>query len=204
MRKFVLMFAALALLAGCSSEPQKAAQETKKQPPKNEIVTGRVAFQRMYQAAYMSLQGAKPFRFESVPTKEASGVDGKAGVWRGFFGSETRGVARPFVWSGVTAEDAPSPGISPAGPEDTWTPSNVSMAPFDIAFLKVDSDKAFEVAQKHGGEAILKKKPDTPIKYLLDWSVPQGKLIWHVEYGEGPALTIDVDATTGDYLRTEK
>ena len=52
------------------------------------------------------------------------------------------------------------------GTEDTYSPTNTSTQIFDVAFLKVDSDKALEVAQKHGGEKLLAKEPDTPILYI--------------------------------------
>ena len=74
---------------------------------------------------------------------------------------------------------------------------------FDIAFLKVDSDKAFEIAQKHGGDKIT----DTPVTYLLDWNPGENNLIWHVIYGNsrnGAKLVVDVDASSGLFVRKEK
>ena len=52
--------------------------------------------------------------------------------------------------------DAPSRGISP-GSEDNYSPTNSSTQIFDVVFLKTDSDKALEVAQKHGGDKLLAK-----------------------------------------------
>ena len=62
-----------------------------------------------------------------------------------------------FVWSGLVGPDAPEQGISFSA-EDSWSPSNSSTQPFDIAFLKVDSDKAYEVAQKNGGEKLTEER----------------------------------------------
>ena len=73
-------------------------------------------------------------------------------------------------------------GINP-GTEDNYSPTNTSTQIFDVVFLKMDSDKALEVAQKHGGDKVLAKAPDTPILYMLDWSQPTNELIWHVIYG---------------------
>ena len=78
---------------------------------------------------------------------------------------------------------------------------------FDIAFLKVDSDKAFEVAQKHGGDKIVEKNPDIGVLYVLDWSNATSELIWHVMYGnsrDDTKLRVAVNASNGEFIRVEK
>jgi len=127
-------------------------------------------------------------------------------VWRAFFASASRRAVKPYVWSGIDAADAPSRGISP-GSEDTYNPSNSTTQVFDIAFLKIDSDKALEVAQKHGGDKITEKSPDTPILYVLGWSRAGNELIWHVIYGSSfdqAKLRVAVNASKGDFIRVEK
>jgi hypothetical protein len=210
MRKTVLLLAfAAALLAGCSSEPEKpkdAAAPAKKEAKKNDYETGRVAFQKTYISARGWAADAKPFKLESQYTAEAPVSEGKAGVWRAVFASDAQRASKPFVWSGVTADDAPSPGVSP-GSEDDFNPANRSTRPFDLAFLKQDSDKAFEVAQKHGGEKIMKQDPKQPVVFFLDWWPQENKLKWHVVYGTSVSnakLRVAVDATTGDFLKVEK
>jgi len=42
---------------------------------------------------------------------------------------------------------------------------------------------------------------------MLDWSRPTSKLIWHVIYGtsrDQAKLTVDVDGTSGEFIRVEK
>jgi hypothetical protein len=76
-----------------------------------------------------------------------------------------------------------------------------------MAFLKVDSDKAFEVAQAHGGDKALEKNPDTPVLYSLDWSSSTNELVWHVIYGasrDEAKLRVAVNASSGEFLRVEK
>jgi len=110
------------------------------------------------------------------------------------------------IWSGTDTADAPSRGVSP-GTEDTYSPNNSSTQVFDIGFLKVDSDKALETAQKHGGDKVLEKNPDTPVIYVLDWSGTTNELIWHVIYGasrDDAKLRVAVNGTTGDFIRVEK
>ena len=76
-----------------------------------------------------------------------------------------------------------------------------------MAFLKIDSDKAFEVSQKHGGDKVLADAPDTAISYLLDWNASGNNLVWHVIYGNSrndAKLVVDLDASTGEFIRKEK
>lgn len=206
MNKLLLAVVALLLMAGCTSEPAKPAQSEKPQPKPTDFDTGRVAMQRLYIAARGWARDAEPFRLESQLAPDSKGKDGKADIWRGSFASPAQRSAKPYVWSGTDAADAPSRGVSP-GTEDTYSPTNSSTTVFDIAFLKVDSDKAFEIAQKHGGDKVLEKDPDTPVLYALDWSRATNELIWHVIYGNSrdeAKLRVAVNASSGDFIRVEK
>jgi hypothetical protein len=206
MKKLLMAMLALMLMAGCSSEPSQPAQTQKPQPKPPEFLSGRAAFQKLYIAARGWARDAQPYRIESAPTADSKGKDGKAPVWRAFFASALQRGVKPYVWSGEDSPDAPSRGISP-GSEDNYSPTNASTQIFDVVFLKIDSDKALEVAQNHGGEKLLAKDPDTPILYMVDWSKPTGELIWHVIYGAnqyGAKLKVAVNASTGDFIRVEK
>ncbi len=200
---------ALAMLAGCSSQSPKPEAESKPakpavKPPKYE--TGRVALQTLNVTARNWAADAQPVRLESIPTKDAPSKDGKAGAWRASFASAQRRGVKPYVWSGVDEEGAPERGVS-GGAEDDYNPRNLSTQPFDIAFLKTDTDSAFQIAQEHGGKKILDKSPDTPVTYALDWDPRKNELVWHVIYGTSSAsskLTIAVNASTGLFLRVQK
>ena len=196
----------LLIIAGCSSEPSKPAPTEKPQPKAAELQTGRYAFQKLYIAARGWARDAQPFRLESQLMPDSKGKDGKSDVWRASFASPAGRSAKPYVWSGTDVPDAPSRGISP-GNEDTYSPTNASTQVFDIGFLKVDSDKAFEVGQQHGGDKVLEKNPDTPILYVLDWTPATNQLIWHVIYGtsrDDAKLRVAVNATSGEFIRVEK
>jgi len=206
MKKLLLGMLSLALiaLAGCSSESTQPAE--KPQPKPAEYLTGRAAFQKLYVAAHGWARDAQAFRLESLMTSDYKGKDGKSAVWRASFASALGRSVKPYTWSGTDVADAPARGVDP-GSEDTYSPYNSSTQVFDIQFLKVDSDKALEVAQKHGGDKIMEKAPDTPIQYVLDWNHNENKLEWHVLYGasrEQPKLNVAVDATSGEFLRVEK
>jgi len=206
MKKLLLAVLALLLMAGCTSEAPKPAETQKPQPKAPDFETGRVAFQKTYIAARGWARDAQPFRLESQIAADSKGKDGKSDIWRASFASPTQRSVKPYTWSGTDASDAPARGVSP-GPEDTYSASNSSTQIFDIAFLKVDSDKALEVAQGHGGDKILEKDPDTPVLYALDWSRATNQLIWHVIYGssrDDAKLRVAVNATTGEFIRVEK
>lgn len=203
-----LLVAALAMLfmTGCTSQPSQPAQSEKPQPKPAELETGRVAFQKMYIAARGWQRDAQPFRLQSETTADSKGKDGKSDVWRAWFASPSVRSTKPFVWSGTDAQDAPPRGVSP-GAEDTYSPTNTSTQVFDIAFLKVDSDKALEVAQKHGGDKLLEATPELSVFYVLDWNRSSSQLIWHVILGpsrDDAKLRVAVDASSGDFLRVEK
>jgi hypothetical protein len=202
------LFAGILFFAACSSQPQKPAetkQPEKAKPQTTEKVTGREAFQKMYPAGRGWIADAKPVRVESQSTSDADGRDGKSAVWRVVFASPARQKMKAFSWSGSTTSDI-DPGIS-HGNEDTFSAANASTQPFDLNFLKIDSDQALATANKHGGDKLLKKDPKLVVQYLLDWDPRKNQLAWHVIYGTSrmsAALVIDVDATKNDFIREEK
>jgi hypothetical protein len=194
MKRLALIVLSLAMIAGCTSEAPQ--QPPKPQPP--ELLTGRSAFQKLYISAHGWAGDAKPYQLQSQVIGDNKGADGKAAIWQASFASQTLHSSKPYVWSGVDSPDAPSRGVDP-GAQDNYTASNA----FDVNFLKIDSDKAYEVAQKHGGDKIA----GTPVTYLLDWAPGENKLVWHVVYGPSrneAKLVADVDATTGEFIRKEK
>ena len=206
MKKLLMAMLGLTILTGCTSEPAKPVQTEKPKPKTTEAVTGRTAFQKLYISARGWARDAQPYRLESQITADWKGKDGKSAVWRAYFASPSQRGVKPFIWSGSQAPDAPSAGITP-GNEDTYNPTNSSTRVFDSAFLKLDSDKALEVAQKHGGDKILQKNPDNPIVYVLNWDGVTNELIWRVIYGDSPEdakLRVAVNASNGEFLRVEK
>jgi len=201
MTKLLMPLLALALLTACSSEPTKSA-ETAPAPKPPEALTGRSAFQKLYVSAHAWGQDAKPYRLESVPNADSNGREGKSALWHAGFASVVQRGTKPYQWSGSPGPDR---GVN-AGVEDTYNPNNASTQTFDIAFLKIDSDKAFEIAQQHGGGKLLQQSPDTPIIYVLEWNHVTNELIWHVIYGSRDVakLKVAVSATSGEFLRIEK
>ena len=197
MKKLVVAIFALGLLAGCSSEPGKPGEAEKPKAP--EPITARNAFQKCYIAARNWARDAQPYRIQSILTDGSKGRDGKSLAWRvGFASPGQQHASRPYTWQD---------GDVSFGVEDSYSPSNTSTTVFDQAFLKVDSSQAFETAQKHGGDKLLEKSPDTPILYVVDWNRQTNELTWHVIYGTDAVsakLRVAVNASSGDFLRVEK
>src|SRR5712692_7898625 len=155
MKRLALVMLVLAIISGCTSEPN----QTEQKPQPTEVLTGRAAFQQLYVAARGWAGDARPYLLQSQVMGDSKGKDGKAALWRAAFASAAQRGSRPYAWSGIdTPDGASARGISP-GTQDSYAPSGV----FDIAFLKVDSDKAFETAQKKGGDKVLTESPDTPV-----------------------------------------
>jgi hypothetical protein len=196
----------LLLLVACSSEPSKPAEPAKPEVKGPELLSARSGFQKVYVAARSWNQDARPYRLESIVTTDSNGHDGKWAVWRAAFASPTSRSAKTFTWSGSAADGAPSRGVS-FGVEDSYSANNSSTQIWDMAFLKIDSDQAEATAQKHGGDKVLEKAPDTPVTYVCDWNHNTNELIWHVIYGagrEGAKLVVSVNASTGEFIRVEK
>lgn len=192
---------AIGLMAGCSSEPTTPATPQPKAP---EAITGSSAFFKCYISARGWAQDAQPYHAESRPAADSNskfksdGRDGKALEWRVGFASPSLHSTKVYTWAN---------GDISHGVDDTYSPANSSTQVFNVQFLKVDTDKAFAVAQQHGGDRLLQKEPDTPILYVLDWSRLTNELLWHVIYGadrDTAKLRVAVNAATGEFMRVEK
>jgi hypothetical protein len=188
-------------LAGCEESTPNKSQTPSPEKKATELQTGRFALQRMLPVARLWAADAKPIQLQSSTSSDSNGHDGKASYWRAVFGSASRGKSEPFSWSG----DPESRGVD-HGTEDAFNPNNRSTQAWDLAFLKVDTDKAFEVAQEHGGKQLLDKDPKLPVMYFLGWNATSNELAWFVIYGGSTSnakLTVLVDASTGRYVRKE-
>jgi hypothetical protein len=200
----VILLVITAALQGCESAPEKSGTAGN-EPAKPQLETGRVALQKMIVPARVWAADSKPIRMISNPAPADAVHSGGAGLWKATFASPARGKTEAFSWSGLVGPNAPPRGVD-HGSEDTFNPSNLSTQPFDVAFLKIDSDQAFAVAQKHGGKELLEKNPSHPLIYILDWDSQNNELRWHVIYGSAPnksQLTIIVDASTGSFVHKE-
>ncbi|MGA7078906.1 MAG: hypothetical protein WBQ43_13230 [Terriglobales bacterium] len=201
------------LMAGCSSTENKPTESTSPTPAaapaENKtpvLYTGEEAFNRMMGLALKWSTDAQPARLESVLTPEANGQDGKSTIWRGYFASPSRRSTKTIVCSGSRQPDAPPFGVSPEGDEGAYNADAANLA-FLPLLLKTDTDKAFAIAQQHGGDAILKKDAQQPITYVLLKDRRLNVPVWYVVYGandkDRKGIGV-INATTGDFVRAGK
>jgi hypothetical protein len=196
----LLLLTAAFTLCGCDDEPAKKPA----QPKAPEAETGRFALQKMIPTARFWSPDAQPVQLSSSTTSDSNGHEGKSVYWRAVFASASRAKSEPFTWSGSSSADHAA-GVD-HGVEDVYNPGNRSTQSWDLNYLKIDTDKAFGVAQEHGGKQLLEKDPKTPVMYLLDFDAAAGQLRWHVIYGgdvSSAKLTVIVDASTGSFIHKE-
>jgi hypothetical protein len=209
---FALSVIGVAILTvGCSSNetktaPEKEAAVTKPQKAEPTLYTGQEAFNRMLGLALKWSADAEPARVESVLTTETTGQDGKATIWRGYFASPSRRAVKTIVCSGSRRPGAPPLGVSTEGADGAYNAESAGLA-FSQYLLKTDTDKAFAVAQQHGGDAIVKKDAQQPITYVLLKDRKHNVPVWYVIYGasEKDRKGIGViNATTGNFVSAGK
>ncbi len=214
MKSYRLAFAlsvigVLMLAVGCSSNENKPASETPAPAPKKaepELYSGQQAFERMLGLALKWAPDAEPARVESVLNTESTGQGGKSTVWRGYFVSPSRRSTQSFVCSGSRLPDAPPYGVSPEGEQGAYNAQSAGLV-FSHYLLKTDTDKAYDVAQQHGGDALLKKDAQQPVTYVLLKDKKLNVPVWFVIYGasEKDRKGIGViNATTGDFVSAGK
>lgn len=212
---FALTVISVAILTGGCSSTENTTKETAPAkpaaaaPPENKepvLYTGQEAFNRMMGLAIKWSPDAQPARLESVLTSETTGQNGKSTIWRGYFASPLRRSTKTIVCSGSRRPDAPPFGVSAEGREGAYNADAANLA-FLPLLVKTDTDKAFAIAQQHGGDAILKKNAQQPITYVLLKDRKQNVPVWYVIYGssETDRKGIGViNATTGAFVSAGK
>lgn len=203
----------LLILIGCSSTPDRPAEkqqlklasavETEKKDPL--LYTGKPCFTRMSDMAQRWAPDALPFHLESALNSESNGQEGKATVWRGLFASPSRGTFKTFMCSGSRLREEPAIGIT-ATAETASSPVVASLL-FHPSFLQTDTDKAFAVAQQHGGANLTKKDPKQTVVYLLERDPKLNSVDWYVIYGTSQADHKGIgviNASNGAFVRAGK
>ncbi|MES1261093.1 MAG: hypothetical protein ABUS49_05085, partial [Acidobacteriota bacterium] len=142
----------------------------------------------------------KVLRFSSIAIAQVKPQPGKAPAWQAIFASENLGQKRAYTYSVFDASTTLREGTFPDSPA-AWSNDNRAIL---MAAIRTDTDKAWETALKHGDQ-YAKKNPDMPISYLLEMGRQISEPMWRVIWGESvtsSALSILIDASTGEYLET--
>lgn len=206
LRYFVAVLMSVTLF-GCATPTETPPTETSITPASKgpTLYTAKGCFGSMLNIAKRWSPDAMPVHMESELNTDATGQEGKATVWHAFFVSPSRGTMKTVSCSGSRLPTSPALGFSDM-PEMPYV-ANGSAAIFDPISFQTDSDKAFAVTLEHGGAPIIKKDPQQPIIYLLDWDAKKKQLIWWVVYGKSKSdrqgLCV-IDAKTGAFLSAGK
>jgi hypothetical protein len=198
------------IIVACSSTPTSTSTTPSATPApaaKKEPVpyTGKNCLSQMANAAARWQPDALPVHMESTLNDESNGHDGKSTVWRAMFASASRATNRTFTCSGSRLKDQAPIGVTVSA--EGGSPPDIARSMFQPMLLIVDSDKAYATAQENGGANILKKDPQQPIIYSLDWDARGKELVWVVRFGTSQSDSKGVgviDATTGKFLRAGK
>jgi hypothetical protein len=194
-----LLLPLVLLLSACSEAP-KTAEKTKAPEKPPEPLTGRQAFQMMYPQARVWASDAQPLELRSINLSQVKREKGKAGGWQAIFFSPSLGKSRAYTYSAVEAEGNLHEGVF-AGIAEDYAPGRGS-SPFLLAALKIDSDRAYDVAAEKSQDYI-QKNPNKVISYLLELNRRFPDPAWRVIWGDSVSssdYSIFVDATTGLFL----
>ncbi len=187
------------LLAGCSEVPKPA--ETKAEAPKPpEPVTGLTAIYEMYKLARNWAKDIQGMKLTSANMSDIKSEPGKAPAWQATFVSASLRSSRSFGFSAVETANTRK-GVT-AGPDSPWTQKPNAKA-FELSTIKVDTEKAYQVALGKAGD-YMKKNPNVPVMYVLEYTDRFKQPAWRVVWGESVSksnFSVFVDATTGDFLK---
>lgn len=199
---FLTILVSLLILVACSETPPAA--EKKSEPAKPPApVSGEYAFFQMYGMARAWAPDLEALQLRSVPLTEVTNEAGKSGAWEATFVSQSKRQARSYTYSVVESSGNLHKGVF-AGPQESYSGPQGQTKPFPVSAVKVDSDKAFEVALKHGAD-YAKQNPNMPVSFTLDWTPRHRFPAWRVIWGASVAtsnFSVFVDSSEGTYLET--
>jgi len=183
------------VLSGCSSP---APQKQPEPPP--EPITGLRAFFRMYPTARNWAADVQGIRLVSLQIPEMKPKGGAYPAWRATLYSPSKGAVKSFTFSVVESYGNIHKGIF-EGPQEGFAPDS-RWEPWPVSALKVDSDKAYEVALQHSQDYV-KKHPDVAVSFVLEKTRRHPNVAWRVIWGESESrsdYSVFVDASTGEFL----
>lgn len=152
----------------------------------------------MYTAARAWAQDLQIVRYSSINIAEVPHEDGKAAAWQVVFVSASQKQSRTYTFSVYEASATLHQGLFPDAPQE-WSGNG---KPFLIEAAKIDTDKAWEVALKHGADYNA-QNPKVPVMYTLGiekGSDPDWRVIWGQSAGASN-FSVLVDASTGEFIQ---
>ena len=201
LRGLLIALPILFLVACGETKTTKPTQDAVPASPP-QPVTARFAFQRLSIQALVWAPDAQLLRIYSANLKEVPSVDGKYPAWHATFVSAQLKKARSFSYSVV--DSGPEHAGVLRGREESWLGPTGQAQPFPLQMLKVDSDEAYATAVTES-KNYLKKHPEMPIHFLLEFTPRFPLPAWRVSWGEtlgSSDYTVFIDCTSGKYLQT--
>ena len=193
-RRDLLALAPALLLSGCSSETPKKEEPEKPAEP----VTGLHALFQLRAMAVAWAPDLQILHYTSINLPEVKHENGKVAAWQAVFVSPSMKQQRTYTFSVYEESATLHKGLFPESPQP-WPGDG---KPFGIESVRVDTDKAWEVALAHGKE-FAAKNPDMPILYMLGLdkgTVPDWRVIWGRSAGTSE-FSVLVNATTGEFMQ---
>lgn len=198
-----LLLFLISILAGCSEQRDRLPGQPSQPASPPKPVTARFAFQRMAIQARTWAPDAQPLRVSSVRLKEVPSEAGKYPAWRATFVSAQLRKARTYSFSVVESPGDTHEGVL-LGSEEAWSGPTGQAQPFSEQLLKVDSDEAYLAAARESRDH-LKKHPNMPVNFLLEFTPRFPLPAWRVFWGEtlgASDYSVFINCTTGKYLQT--
>jgi hypothetical protein len=192
----------LVVLTSCSQPPKPAADANSASPAKGPAqagpVTGKTALWEMYKSARNWAKDLEPLALESQTVAGITNGDGKAGMWKGTFGSVSKHEARSFTYSAVSHPPDIIKGAT-IGKALPWSGPTKDALAFHATDeeLAVDSDAAYKTASAKAA-AWLKQHPDKEATISLGNAARFKGAVWYVHWGDKKTgYAVYVDAKTG-------
>ncbi|HVN79125.1 MAG TPA: hypothetical protein VMW38_09010 [Terriglobia bacterium] len=146
---------------------------------------------------------AQPVQVANLNLRDIPCIGGKCVAWKATFVSAQLRKALTYTFSVVNL-----PGIiregAMAGRDEPWSGPTGQSRPFIYQMLKVDSDQAYQAAVKESAP-YLKKHPDLPVQFMLEFTgrfpTPAWRVIWGESIGSSN-YSVFVDSISGHYLQT--
>ena len=194
------VFAAVFVLAGCSSAPPPAEVKTET-PKKPSIPDGPIpALTAYYEAFKIARQIAPDIQTASITGNEVDGVksdQGKYAQWTIVFVSPSKRQATTFVYT--TKEHGNLlKGINNTG-SIKWAGATQDATPFSNGDFSTDSDAAYKAAAEKA-TAWLAKNADKPVTtFALGQSARLPAPMWYIMWGDNKkgGYAVYVNASTG-------
>jgi hypothetical protein len=162
-------------------------------------VTGLHALYQMYTSARAWAQDLQILHYTSVEVANVPRQPGKAAAWQVVFISPQLGKSRTWTFSISEASPTLHAGIF-SGSSETWPGGG---HPLMLETVKIDTDKAWDVALKHA-EKYNSANPNMPVAFILAVEPGANTPAWRVLWGESVGtsnFSVLVNATTGEFIR---